>query len=119
MIYTSYFANLKNIPDTITPVAICAKVPKWFTGICYRALAPSYDILMNYKNSGDFDNYTDRYRNEILSTLDPESVVKKLMYLSGNEDIVLLCYEKDFSQCHRSLVSKWLVSYGFECKEYT
>ena len=29
MIYTSYFAKLKALPNNIIPISICAKVPSW------------------------------------------------------------------------------------------
>jgi hypothetical protein len=29
MIYTSYFAKLRKMPNNIIPVAICAKIPEW------------------------------------------------------------------------------------------
>ncbi len=32
-IYTSYFANLKNIPDNIVPISICRRSPKGYDGI--------------------------------------------------------------------------------------
>lgn len=29
MIYTSYFANLRNIPSDIVPISICGKAHEW------------------------------------------------------------------------------------------
>lgn len=48
-IYTSYFAMMRNFPENIIPIAICAKPPTWYEGLVYKKLAPSYDILMQYK----------------------------------------------------------------------
>lgn len=51
-IYTSYFANLKNIEAAgIYPVAICCKVPKFFTNPNMYSVAPTDSILFEYKNS--------------------------------------------------------------------
>lgn len=112
MIYTSYFAAQKNKANT---VAICKGVPKWFTGEVYMDLAPSWDILMEYKNSeqslDDKERYIKRYRSEILYLLSPQKVYDDL---NGK---ILLCYEKKGDFCHRHLVAKWLFDYGFEVEE--
>lgn len=113
MIYTSYFAVQK---DNKNAVAICRGVPKWFTGTIYSALAPSWDILMEYKNSeqteADKARYTKRYKKEILDLLSPQKVYDDL---NGK---TLLCYEKSGDFCHRHIVSEWLFNYGFEVEEY-
>ena len=33
MIYTSYFAKLKSLPENIIPISICGKAPDWYR--CY------------------------------------------------------------------------------------
>ena len=48
LIYTSYFAQVKNLPSDIVPISIAAKqVPGWRYPV-YKALAPTYD----YKRDG-------------------------------------------------------------------
>lgn len=48
MIYTSYFANVKNLPSEVIPIAICGGVPEWWCGLQYRKLAPKRESsLMN------------------------------------------------------------------------
>lgn len=45
LIYTSYFAQVKNLPSDIVPISIAAKqVPGWRYPV-YKALAPTYNIL--------------------------------------------------------------------------
>jgi len=46
MIYTSYFAKLKSLPEDIIPISICAKSPNWYKGLQYKRLAPTYDLLL-------------------------------------------------------------------------
>lgn len=48
MIYTSYFAKLKSLPDNIVPISICGKAPNWYTGLQYKKLAPKYDFFMEW-----------------------------------------------------------------------
>jgi len=46
-----------------------------------------------------------------LSKLDPVSVVEELKTKSQGQPVVLLCYEKSGSFCHRHLVAEWLNKY--------
>ena len=45
VIYTSYFAKLKSLPDNIIPISICGKVPNWYTGLQYKKLAQNTTFL--------------------------------------------------------------------------
>ena len=112
MIYTSYFGNLRNI-DKMIPVSICSKTPNWYEGLEYKKLAPSYDILMEYKRTGDKYRYTQRYQKEILNKLNQMDVLKDLYEMTSNvragkRNIVLLCYEKPTDFCHRHIVADWM-----------
>ena len=57
MIYTSYFAKLKSLPDNIVPISICAKAPDWYKGLQYKKLAPKYDFFMKWEEIYDNDYY--------------------------------------------------------------
>lgn len=125
MIYTSYFANIKNLPRYATPVAICGKSPIWYKGLQYKKLAPKYDFFMQYKQDGDKEAYTKHFMEEVLDTLNPTQVVLDLLRLVGNfqglsytPEIVLICYEKSSDFCHRHLVAEWLNNNGHEVKEW-
>ena len=124
MIYTSYFAKLRNLPWYYKPISICAKPPNGYSGLQYKKLAPTYSILMNYKKNLDKELYTERFEKEILDKLNPEDVVKELLTLAGNfkgvnysPEIVLVCYEKPTDFCHRHLVADWLNEYGYDVQE--
>ena len=119
-IYTSYFAVLRRIPEHIVPVSICLKVPDWFTGTQYKTLAPTSSILYQQKSNPDESRYISRFNSEILGVLNREHVVKELENLSDGKDVVLLCYEKPTSFCHRQLVAGWLSEYiGYPVNEWT
>lgn len=107
-IFTSYFSNIRQIPNQLVLISICGKAPDWYKGIQYRKLAPSYDIYSEYKESNNEERYTERFQKERLSKLDRDEVLKELEKLSSGRDIVLLCYEKPFNFCHRHLVADWL-----------
>ena len=102
--WTSYFAKHKQRGDGIS---ICAKKPAWWKGEEYKALAPTYSILMEYKNSTlpkqeREEVYIGRFEKEILSKLDPAKVYEDL------KDKVMLCYEVSDDFCHRHLAAKWI-----------
>lgn len=46
-----------------------------------------------------------------LATLDLKALA------DDAENIVLLCWEKSGSNCHRYLISEWLISHGVQCEE--
>lgn len=118
LIYTSYFAQVKNLPSDIVPISIAAKqVPGWRYPV-YKALAPTYNILYDYKRDGDKDHYVAAYLRDVLRYLSPEKVVADLEKLSGGKDIALICYEKSGSFCHRHVVARWLGKAGFVVKEF-
>ena len=116
MIYTSYFARIKDLPLNVIPVSIAAKAPDWFTGIQYKVLAPSYELLMKYKEDHDEAYYRKCYKEQVTDLLDPNIVAKDMVSLG--QDVALLCYEKPEDFCHRHLVGKWLDDHGISCEEY-
>lgn len=107
-IYTSYFANLKKIPKDIVPIAICVSLPTWWHGLSLKKLAPTYDILMNYRNNFDEKEYIKRFYSEVLDKLDANKILDELKAMSNGKDIVLVCYESKDKFCHRHLVAEWL-----------
>ena len=121
MIYTSYFAKLSKLPSNITPIAICGKSPEWYKGIQYKKLAPKWSFFSVWKQTHDNEYYIEHFNEEVLNTLNVETVIKELYSLANknrDEDIVLICYEKPGDFCHRHLVADWLTSHGYPVEEY-
>ena len=111
--YTSYFANIRNLnPEEIIPIAISRSIPKWYEGLVYKKLAPSYSILNEYRLYHDTKLYTERYRKEILAWLDISSVILDIETLTRfeNKDICFICYETPEKFCHRHIFSEWVNS---------
>lgn len=118
-IYTSYFANLKNLEkEDIFPISICCYPPKWFNGPNLGAIAPTPDILEKCKSS--HAEYEKRYKTEVLSIFkDINILINRISYISGGKDVALCCYEKPSDFCHRHIVAKWLEEQaGIEVKEF-
>lgn len=122
MIYTSYFAKLKDLPDNIIPISICGKAPDWYKGLQYKKLAPKYDFFIRWKDTHDNDYYIKCYNEQVLSRLSAVNVIRDLIDLVPGDmigkTICLVCYEKLGDFCHRHLVADWLNKNGFECKEF-
>lgn len=119
MIYTTYFAKLKSLPENIVPISICGKTPTGYKGLQYKVLAPKYDFFMEWKKNHDNDFYIRRYEDQVLSRLSAKDVVATLYQMSGGSDVALVCYEKPSDFCHRHLVASWLCDNGIPCHEYS
>lgn len=115
-IYTSYYGN-PNLPKNALLFAVSAKIPcGFYVKDHLKNLAPSWDIYNEYKQSGDAERYTKRYKEEILAAADKETVSDwlNLMMYRYEMDAILLCYEKPGEFCHRHLIAEWL---GDDVKE--
>lgn len=118
MIYTTYFANLRHLPASIVPIAICSKVPSFYHGLHYKKLAPKYDFFMRWKETGDNEYYIRCFKQQVLQSLLPDQVASDLMKMSGGRDVALVCYEKPGDFCHRFLVADWLKAGGYTVEEF-
>ena len=120
-VYTSYFANLKNLPDNFCPISICGKVPDWYDGIQFKILAPKYSFFKVYEETHDKDYYIEHFQNEVLGTrLNPHLILNRLYELADRKIPCLICYEKPGDFCHRHLVAEWLQNNcNIKVEEYT
>lgn len=135
MIYTTYFANLKNFDRKIScPIAICIKPPNGYKGLVYKKLAPTWKILKEWKENHNENLYKVCFQNEILESLCIDQVMEDLRFLINKTyncgiiknykwwenisfDIYLVCYEKKGDFCHRHLVSEWMNKNGVYVRE--
>lgn len=107
---TSYFARLR-MEGAVNPVSICAWPPRGSRIPNYPRLAPPQGLLRRFKaGTADIAQYTEEYE-AMLAGLDPMQVLMDLRALTGaaeDEDITLVCFEKDGEFCHRHLARAWL-----------
>lgn len=119
VIYTSYYANLRNLPASIIPVAISQFPPSWYKGKTLRRLAPSSELLLSYKaGTVGEDEYIRRYKAETLSAFDPRKMYGSLFEYFGGRDICLVCFERPEDFCHRHIVAEWFRSAGYDAREW-
>lgn len=131
MIYTSYFAQMRNFPKNYIPVAICGGIPEWYTGKWYRKPAPKLGFFQEWKRNHDNAYYIEHYNAEVLNQLNfvevlndlqllvPEEIratMQEPIWFSKDVHLVLLCYEKPEDFCHRHLFAHWIMLNGTDIK---
>lgn len=124
-IYTTYFANLKKIPEDVIPISISLKPPKGYKGLAYSKLFPTEEIIRIHKKDGDDARYIREYTNQVLNKLNPYDVLRDLNDMAieatgdktGGLKIALVCYEKPEDFCHRKLVARWFKAINIPVKE--
>ena len=120
-LYTTYVSNMKKIPQGIMK-AIIMRFPLAIREDPYTKivtqLSPKSDILLKYKKDKDWEAYT-KSINRQMDT-DPETIeyLNQLQdCLDNNNDVCLICCEKDYLHCHRSLIGERFKFLGYEWQE--
>ena len=117
MIYTTYFARLKHLPENVMALSIARTQPRGIELPTVVELKPDPDLLADWKlHDIDWLKYTIRY-NKQLHHLDPHKLVEGF-FPSGVSDVALVCWESPEKKCHRHLVAQWLRKHGYEVQEY-
>lgn len=111
MIYTSYYANWRKVnkfiesnqAENFKTVSISRYPPKWAKyNLWAQELSPSKELLQEYQEELCDDEEFERKFLTELNKLDLSSIIKKY------DNSILLCYEKEPNECHRSIVLSWL-----------
>ena len=115
-LYTSYFANAKALAKAnIMVIGIALYPPRWYNGPSLKEVAPTYSIL---KMTHSDEEYTRRYRTEILARMNIQDFLNQVRQLSNGRDVALCCYEKPGEFCHRNLLAEHLRANGVEIEEF-
>jgi len=130
LIYTSYFGFARHFdPNLFALIGIAGKSPTGWNGLEYKKLAPSWSIWnewhtarQNPNNTQEDlnkinENYTKRFKQEILKPLYPMDVISDIAKLANDKIPVLLCYEKPIDFCHRHIVADWLNYYSMAMED--
>lgn len=138
-IQTSYYGNIKKLPEDFFIVAISGGIPdalKDAVDYWDQDLAPSLSIFNEYKKIPDSENYVSRFQKEIMPNIDWLEKLETYERMANDlnkmvDNIVFLCYEKVDSGdgkgvfCHRHVVAEIIerefktvvTEYGYEdCK---
>ena len=105
MIYTDcYFAVLKKFKEQY-PNAIFELIMRRFN----HPLSPSWKLLTRAKTEGwSFSKYKVEFLKELNKRKDAKEKLKELKEISREHDLFLICFEKDASVCHRSIIKELL-----------
>lgn len=128
MIYTTYLSNLKNLPnDEKTKKYLITRWKprntidvKKYNLEWAPQLAPTELTLAKYKDGSiDWKEYRQRYIDESFSNpLFIDGLKEIVDYNDEGYDIFLICYEKNDSTCHRSILKEILQINNYKCEEY-
>lgn len=112
--FTSYYANIRNIPDDYILVSISGDIPDYLkerVDVWDRRLAPNLDLFTEYKNSPEGKareiQYIKRFKNEVLDKRDLNEIIESWdTELLEDKSYVILCYETPDDFCHRQIVAE-------------
>lgn len=107
-IITTYFANLKNLPDGFVPVAISIGQPVGVSIAKCPDLYPRKSLLDGYKaGTISWEDYVLQYSHYTLGPLKREVLLQQLQKYFGDK-IALVCWEGKLKDCHRHIVADWI-----------
>ena len=114
MLYSTYISHIKKLtPEMQSKVLIIARYFKTNSFKKDIRLCPSVELLNAYK-SGDID-WCD-FEREFKKEMEKQPMLQGLRDLyrrvKNGEDIILACYEKEDTKCHRRLIGEFLQQYG-------
>ena len=118
-IYTSYFANIRRLPDNFCPISIARSPIKGWNGVSYLNVAPLLTTISKHKSGlSTEEEYTEEYTETILSQTTPVKVVDELLRLADGKIPCLICYEALGKFCHRHILADWLRGDKVNVQEY-
>jgi len=117
--FTSYYANISNIPVDYVLVSVSGDIPEQLEqkmDIHDKRLSPSVDFFKEYKSSSKGKArekiFVQKFKDEVLADISITDILKEWSDECGlRKTYVLLCYEKPEDFCHRHIVSEYLSEY--------
>ena len=111
-IYTSYYAKVANIREPAILVRISQSQPAWFGKpmIQLPQVYPTWDMVTNYKQGNiSWAEYTQKY-NRLLEAVGISEIRDTLLCIvvKYKLPIVLVCWERSGTNCHRHLLAEKL-----------
>lgn len=118
MLYTTYISNIKNLSEDMQKKVII--IARYFKSEKFKKdirLCPSAGLLKDRKDGLDWYDFEYFFKKEMKEQPMLGALRELYKRLKHGEDIILACYEKDDSICHRRLIGEFLSQYGIEYKE--
>lgn len=106
-IYTSYYANYKNIDPEYQCISISQTKPPIFIPRLSKVV-PHWNLINLYKlGILTYEQFAQAYMLQINQTISPNNLRDYLLQFN-NDNIVLMCYEKDYTKCHRTILLSYI-----------
>jgi uncharacterized protein YeaO (DUF488 family) len=119
MIYTTYRSNVKKIPiKDNTKIILVYRYGAPIVRedvIELRDVGPTGELLKEYQNNKNWDEYKIKYIDQLYNNPFSIRQFRKLILLARECDLILVCYEKDYLHCHRSLLARE-IEYNIDIK---
>ena len=109
-IKTGYFANLdKYLEEGLTPISIARFTPQGISCVKVSNLAPSEKLLNSFKGRTGAGSHPldDEYEKEYISQIKPQ-IRFALEKIKHYKNPILLCYEANKDECHRTLLANYI-----------
>lgn len=118
MLYSTYISNIKNLTETQKGQVL--NIARYFKSDLFPKdirLCPSTDLLNTYKAGNlDWDEFVIEFKDQ-MSKGETLQGLRDLYKKCKTEDVILVCYEKDYNMCHRKLIGDFISSYGISYEE--
>lgn len=130
MLYTTYFSQLGKIPQNAIKLVVTRYAPRDFNILKYEKLhmvaelGPSPELLKQYNSTNkqyeDWIEFKTSFINEIEAREDIKYNINKIIKaISKGLDVYLVCYERNYNRCHRTILAEYISNkLGCEWKEF-
>lgn len=118
MLYSTYISNIKNLTDKQKSQVL--NIARYFNSKEFNKdfrLCPSQDLLNAYKTGNlDWDDFVVEFKRQMKQG-ETLTALRELYKKAKTEDVILVCYEKDYNMCHRKLIGDFIAGYGIQYEE--
>lgn len=116
-IYTTYFANLRNVPENSVVVSIAQYNPKGINIPRFIDFAPGQGLLTQYKQGEITEQeYTEQFMQMLSNLPNLDKIRAHMAKYTADQDksLVFVCYEGKGKFCHRHLVAQFFSEFGIK-----
>ena len=116
-IYTTYFANLRNVPENSVVVSIAQYNPKGVNIPRFIDFAPGQGLLTMYKQGEITEQeYTEQFMQMLSNLPNLDKIRAHMAKYTADQDksLVFVCYEGKNKFCHRHLIVKFFSEFGIK-----
>lgn len=116
-VYTSYFGNpkLRELPNNVATLSVSNTTPAWFSPhLILSKVNPEWGHINALKMLRiSFSTFATLYKLTLSKRFTDASYISSYVYEAVEsldkkyDTVILLCWEKDSKQCHRSVLAEY------------